>query len=116
MLTNLWCDSHSRFGNYNKLRREKTMTINRFKKTTVSVLVALSLGATGAIANDQISKPAGAKGTGTAKAFQAKNNKFWILFGLTIILSLSSQLFGQVNRVLNISPLNIFSNIFGYLI
>jgi len=45
------------------------MTINRFKKTTVSVLVALSLGATGAIANDQISKPAGAKGTGTAKAF-----------------------------------------------
>ena len=53
------------------------MTINRFKKTTVSVLVALSLGATGAIANDQISKPAGAKGTGTAKAFQAKNNQFW---------------------------------------
>ena len=77
MLTNWWCDSHSRFGNYNKLRREKTMTINRFKKTTLSVLVALSLGATGAIANDQISKPAGAKGTGTAKAFQAKNNQFW---------------------------------------
>ena len=77
MLTNWWCDLLSRFGNYNKLRREKTMTINRFKKTTVSVLVALSLGATGAIANDQISKPAGAKGTGTAKAFQAKNNQFW---------------------------------------
>ncbi|MEC7633346.1 MAG: catalase/peroxidase HPI [Pseudomonadota bacterium] len=53
------------------------MTINRFKKTTLSVLVALSLSATGAIANDQISKPAGAKGTGTAKAFQAKNNQFW---------------------------------------
>ncbi|NKX19947.1 catalase-peroxidase, partial [Alteromonadaceae bacterium A_SAG8] len=53
------------------------MTINRFKKTTLSVFVALSLGATGAIANDQISKPAGAKGTGSAKAFQAKNNQFW---------------------------------------
>ena len=33
-----------------------------------------------------------------------KKNKFWILFVLTILLSLSSQLFGQVNRVLNISP------------
>ena len=34
----------------------------------------------------------------------SKNNKFWILFGLTILMSLSSQLFGQVNRILDISP------------
>ena len=53
------------------------MTLNRFKKTTLSAIVALSLGATGAIANDQISKPAGAKGTGMTKAFQAKTNQFW---------------------------------------
>ena len=53
------------------------MTINRFKRTTLSALVALSLSATCAVANDQISKPAGAKGTGMAKAFQAKTNQFW---------------------------------------
>ena len=53
------------------------MTIKRFKKTTLSGLIALSLAATGAIANDQISKPAGAKGSGTSVPFQPKNNKFW---------------------------------------
>ena len=53
------------------------MNMNRFRKTTLSALVALSLGATGAIANDQISKPAGAKGTGMTKAFQPKSNQFW---------------------------------------
>ena len=34
----------------------------------------------------------------------SKNNKFWILLGLTILMSLSGQLFGQVNRILDISP------------
>ena len=53
------------------------MTIKRFKKTTLSGLIALSLAATGAIANDQISKPAGAQGSGTSVPFQPKNNKFW---------------------------------------
>jgi len=59
------------------IRREKNMITTRFKKTTVSVLVALSLSATGVLASDQMTKPAGAKGTGMAKAFQAKNNQFW---------------------------------------
>ena len=53
------------------------MTLNKFRKTMLSALVALSLGATGAIANDQISKPEGAKGTGMTKAFQPKTNQFW---------------------------------------
>lgn len=53
------------------------MTINRFKKTTLSGLVAFALSTTAAFANDQISKPAGAKGTGMTAAFQAKNNQFW---------------------------------------
>ena len=53
------------------------MTMIRFKKTTLSALVALSLSATGAIANQEISKPAGAKGTGMSKPFQAKTNQFW---------------------------------------
>lgn len=53
------------------------MTIKRFKKTTLSGLVALSLAATGAIANDQISKPAGAKGSGTSMPFHPKSNTFW---------------------------------------
>ena len=33
-----------------------------------------------------------------------KNIKFWILFGLTILLSLGSQLLGQANRILTIAP------------
>jgi catalase-peroxidase len=53
------------------------MIMTRFKRTTLSALVALSLGATGAVANDEISKPAGAKGTGMTKPFQAKTNQFW---------------------------------------
>ncbi|AUC89491.1 catalase/peroxidase HPI [Alteromonas sp. MB-3u-76] len=53
------------------------MIMIRFKRTTLSALVALSLGATGAVANDEISKPAGAKGTGMTKPFQAKTNQFW---------------------------------------
>lgn len=53
------------------------MTIKRFKKTTLSGLIALSLAATGAIANDQISKPAGAKGSGTSMPFHPKSNTFW---------------------------------------
>lgn len=53
------------------------MIMTRFKRTTLSALVALSLGATGAVANDEISKPAGATGTGMTKPFQAKTNQFW---------------------------------------
>ncbi len=53
------------------------MITSRYKRTTLSALVALSLSATSAIASDQMTKPAGAKGTGTSKAFQAKNNQFW---------------------------------------
>ena len=33
-----------------------------------------------------------------------RKNKFWILFGLTILLQLSSQLLGQANRILTIAP------------
>ncbi len=33
-----------------------------------------------------------------------RKNKFWILFGLTILLSLGSQLLGQANRILTIAP------------
>ena len=33
-----------------------------------------------------------------------KKNKFWILFGLAILLSLSSQLFAQANRILTLAP------------
>ena len=33
-----------------------------------------------------------------------KNNKFWILFGLMILLSLSSQLLAQANRILTLAP------------
>ena len=33
-----------------------------------------------------------------------RKNKFWILFGLTILLSLGSQLLGQANRILTLSP------------
>ena len=33
-----------------------------------------------------------------------RKNKFWILFGLVILLSLGSQLLGQVNRLLTLSP------------
>ena len=34
----------------------------------------------------------------------SKNKKFWILLGLTILMSLSGQLFGQVIRIVDISP------------
>ena len=33
-----------------------------------------------------------------------KKNKFWILFGLMILLSLSSQLLAQANRILTLAP------------
>jgi hypothetical protein len=33
-----------------------------------------------------------------------KKNKFWILFGLAILLSLSSQLLAQANRILTLAP------------
>jgi len=33
-----------------------------------------------------------------------KKNKFWILFGLMILLSLGSQLLAQANRILTIAP------------
>ena len=33
-----------------------------------------------------------------------KKNKFWILFGLAILLSLGSQLLAQANRILTIAP------------
>ena len=33
-----------------------------------------------------------------------KKNKFWILFGLIILLSLGSQLLAQANRILTLSP------------
>ena len=33
-----------------------------------------------------------------------KKNKFWILFGLIILLSLSSQLLAQANRILTLAP------------
>jgi len=33
-----------------------------------------------------------------------KNNKFWILFGLMILLSLGSQLLAQANRILTLAP------------
>ena len=33
-----------------------------------------------------------------------RKNKFWILFGLTILLSLGSQLLAQANRILTIAP------------
>ena len=33
-----------------------------------------------------------------------RKNKFWILFALVILLSLGSQLLGQVNRLLTLSP------------
>jgi len=33
-----------------------------------------------------------------------KKNKFWILFGLTILLSLGSQLLAQANRILTLAP------------
>ena len=33
-----------------------------------------------------------------------KKNKFWILFGLTILLSLGSQLLAQANRILTLTP------------
>ena len=33
-----------------------------------------------------------------------KKNKFWILFGLTVLLSLGSQLLAQANRILTLAP------------
>ena len=33
-----------------------------------------------------------------------KKNKFWILFGLIILLSLGSQLLAHANRILTLSP------------
>lgn len=53
------------------------MIKNGLRKTTLSAVIAVALSTSGAWANDQISKPAGAKGTGMSKAFQAKNNQFW---------------------------------------
>ena len=53
------------------------MIKNGLRKTTLSAVIAVALSTSGAWANDQISKPAGAKGTGMSKAFQAKSNQFW---------------------------------------
>ena len=33
-----------------------------------------------------------------------KKNKFWILFGLMVLLSLGSQLLAQANRILTLPP------------
>ena len=47
-------------------------------KTTVAVFAALTMGTSTAWAQDaKISKPAGAKGTGSVSSHAAKTNKFW---------------------------------------
>lgn len=51
--------------------------MKRFNKTTLSSLIALTLTTTSVFADDQMTKPAGAKGSGVVAAFQAKNNRFW---------------------------------------
>jgi len=53
------------------------MMINKVKLTTLSGLMAIALCSAGALANDQISKPAGAKGMGASVPFKARANNFW---------------------------------------
>ncbi|MDO6567378.1 catalase/peroxidase HPI [Alteromonas sp. 1_MG-2023] len=53
------------------------MKISRVYKATLAGLVTLALGTSASFANDQISKPAGAKGTGMVQPFQARTNNFW---------------------------------------
>ena len=47
------------------------------KKTVVASAIAILLGSTSAMANDEISKPSGAVGSGNVQPFQAKSNQFW---------------------------------------
>lgn len=51
--------------------------MKRFNSTTLSGLIALALAATSVVADEKMTKPAGAKGSGDTAAFQPKNNKFW---------------------------------------
>lgn len=51
--------------------------MKRFKKTALSCLIVLTLTGSNATAKEQMTKPAGAKGSGVVATFQAKNNRFW---------------------------------------
>ena len=53
------------------------MKITRVRKATLAGLISLALGTSHSFANNEISKPAGAKGSGMVQPFQARTNNFW---------------------------------------